>query len=453
MAADFCVWFVRSPRFVRVRKLAVGTCAALFLYSALYGVAFSSLYTREDSRIQAARWIDEHVPANSRIGVERGAFSMRGMIDPEKNPVRIIQTGWLFEFRGFTTCKVELNYLEDQCNLLDYLVIMDINRYQQFTAVPELIPGGAAFYEALVKGELGFDLVRRFKNYPSIGGLEFRDDGSEPTFTGFDHPAVMVFRKKKTEWRGAWTRFQERMATSPYCSDSLLETAASALRAGDLNASLQAISEAKRRFPQEKVVHLLEAETLQRMDRSDGEAMKQYQAGMRDHQTGMGDRHRHRSRVHWVSGMSLFDLGLADLALQVLEEGARQVPSSSQSWLAGQYHLLALNLYDRGEKNWAAELFLLSNRIHPLPKALNLLALIAFDEKEYEKAAEFSEHSLQLDDKQAIVHAWLGQVTANFLNRRSKALFHLRKAIELDPGLEPELTPLIKALEAGDTDS
>ena len=97
--------------------------------------------------------------------------------------------------RGFATCKVRAQlWLEEQlANLLDYLAITDVNRYQHFTAVPELIPGGAAFYEALMKGELGFDLIRRFKNYPSIAGLEFRDDGSEPTFTGFDHPAVMVF--------------------------------------------------------------------------------------------------------------------------------------------------------------------------------------------------------------------------------------------------------------------
>ncbi len=329
LAADFCVWFVRSPRFVRVRKLAVVIFAAVFLYSALYGVAFASLYTREDSRIQAARWMNDHAPATSSIGVERGAFSMRGMVDPEKFQIGAFQTLMLFQFRGFATCKGELYWLKRQLDALDYIVITDVNRYQHFTAVPELIPGGAALYEALVEGDLGFDLVRRFKNYPSIGGLEFRDDGSEPSFTGFDHPAVMVFRKDETEWQAAWTHFQKRMPTSPYCSDPFLETAASALREGDLNASLQAISEAKMRLPQSKVAHLVEAEVLRRMGQSDKEAMERYHTGIVD---------RFRYLCFWASGMSLVELGLPGLSFSVLEEGARQAsqPTSDTSWLANQ---------------------------------------------------------------------------------------------------------------------
>ena len=413
----------------------------MFLYSALYGVAFASLYTREDSRIQAARWIHDHIPANSRIAVERGAFSMKSMIDPEK--FGAFQTSLLFMVRGFATCKGELFWLRNQLANLDYLAITDVNRYQHFTAVPELIPGGAAFYGALVKGELGFDLIRRFKNYPSIAGLEFRDDGSEPTFTGFDHPAVMVFRKNEENWQKGWARLQEQLSAGPYCTDPFLETAASALRVGDLNASLQAISEAKRRFPQSKVAHLVEAETLRRMGRSDSEAMELYRAGTPS---------RRRYLVHWASGMSLVELGLADLAFAILEEGAREVPSSSQSLLADQYFLLAMNLYDRGEREAAANLSLLSTRIHPLSKVFNFLSVIAFNEKSYEKAAEFFEKSLQLDEKQAIVHAGLGQIAAKFLNRPDKALFHLRRAIELDPGLETELAQWIEALEAGNTD-
>ena len=443
LAADFCAWLIRSPSFLRVRKLTTGVSAAAFLYSALYGVAFASLYTRDDSRIQAARWIDEHVPANSSIGVERGAFSMRGMIDPGKFSIRVFQTLMLFEMRGFATCKGELYWLKRQLDALDHIAITDVNRYQHFTAVPELIPGGAAFFEALVEGELGFDLVRRLKNYPSVGGLEFRDDGSEPSFTGFDHPAVMVFRKDEAEWQTAWTRFREGMPTNPNCADSLMETAASALLAGDLNASLQAISEARRRFPRAEVAHLVEAETLRRMGQSDSDAMERYRTGTAN---------RRWYLVHWASGMSLVELGLPDLAVSILEKGAGQVPSSSQSWLADHYSSLAMDLYDRGERIAATKLLLLSTRIHPLPKTYNSLGHIEIRENSFEKAAEFMERSLLLDDKQARVHGGLGQITAEYLGRPEKALVHLRKAVELDPGLEARLAPWISALEAGKTD-
>ena len=445
LAADFCGWFIRSPRFVRVRKLAVGVCVAVFLYSALYGVAFASLYTREDSRIQTARWINDHVPATSSIGVERGAFSMRGMIDPAKFHIGVFQTLMLFKCRGFATCKGELYWLKRQLDLLDYIVITDVNRYQHFTAVPELIPGGAAFYEALVEGDLGFDLIRRSKNYPSIGGMEFRDDGSEPTFTGFDHPAVMVFRKDEEKWQKGWSRLQEQLSTSPYCADPFLETAASALREGDLNASLRAISEAKRQLPQSKVAHLVEAEVLKRMGQSDKEAMELYLTGTVD---------RFQYLYFWASGMSLVELGLPGLSLSVLEEGALKAsPSTSDtSWLANQYSIISLNLYERGAKVTAAELLLLSIRIHPLPKAYNFLSHIALRENSHEIAAEFLEQSLKLDDNQARVHGGLGQILARIPDQREMALFHLRSAVELDPGLETELAQWIAALQAGNTD-
>ena len=39
----------------------------------------------------------------------------------------------------------------------DYIAIVDVNRYRQFTAVPDLYPAAAAFYQKLVAGELGFE--------------------------------------------------------------------------------------------------------------------------------------------------------------------------------------------------------------------------------------------------------------------------------------------------------
>ena len=161
---------------------------------------------------------------------------------------------------------------------------------------------------------------------------------------------------------------------------------------------------------------------------------------------------RFRFLYFWASGMSLVELGLPDLAFSVLEEGARQATQSTgdnTSWLANQYSILSRNLYDRGAKVTATKLLLLSIRIHPLPKAFNSLSLIAFREDNHEKAAEFLEQSLQLDDKQAWVHGGLGQILATAPDLGDRALFHLRKAIELDPGLEAELAQLIAALEAG----
>ncbi len=431
LSADFCVWFIRSPQLVRARKLAIGICAAIFMYSTIYGVAFASLYTREDSRIQAARWIDKHIPANSRIGVERGGFSMRGMINSEKYSVRVINMGMLFTLRGFTTCKREFIFLQDKLRDLDYIAITDVNRYQQFTAAPELVPGGAAFYQTLVDGELGFDLVQRFKHYPSLGSIAFKDDGREPTFVGFDHPTVMIFKKNTTYQQGI-AHLQKQSSTNPHCVDSLLETACSALQAGDLDQSLLATKRAIAQFPQSKIAYLIAVEIHRQRGEEARELHRAYWAEVA--------RSLYPYLLLWGSGSSLLDLGLTDLALSVLEEGTRRVTPGREVEIANLYIVLAYHLYDRQEKEEAAKVILLSTQIHPLPMAYNFLANIAVVEEDYKQAVGYFEQSLQIDDKQAEVHATIGKITARFLNDQPRALYHFQKALELDPKLEADLS-------------
>ncbi|MXZ10162.1 MAG: tetratricopeptide repeat protein [Gemmatimonadetes bacterium] len=436
LSADFCIWFIRSPQFVRVRKLAIGICAAIFMYSTIYGVAFASLYTREDSRIQAARWIDKHIPANSRIGVERGGFSMREMINSEKYSVRPIKMGALFALRGFATCKAEFIFVQNQLRHLDYIAITDVNRYQQFTAAPELVPGGAAFYQALVDGEVGFDLVQRFRHYPSLGSIAFKDEGSEPTFVGFDHPTVMIF-KKNTAYQQGIAHLQKQSSTNPHCVDSPLETACSALQAGDLDQSLLAARRAIAQFPQSKIAHLIASEIHRQ--RGDGEAGELSQIYLTEIARNLNSHW-----LLWGSGQSLLELGMTDLTLSVLEEGTQQIVPGKEVEAANLYIVLAYSLYERQEEEEAAKVFLFSTQIHPLPLAYNSLANIALQGEDYKQAAGYIEQSLQLDDKQAGVHATIGKLTARFLNNKPKALYHFQRALELDPKLEADLSEWVE---------
>lgn len=436
LTADFCAWLVRAPRFVWVRRLGIAICSAVFIYSATYGIAFASLYTEEDSRIQAARWIDKHIRATSHIGVERGGFSMRGLIDSKKYAVRTINTGTLFGLRGFLTCQAELTYLRSQLRDLEYLVIIDANRYKQFIAAPELVPGGTTFYQLLMTGELGFDLVQRFRHYPTLGSIAFKDDDSEPTFTGFDHPTVRIFKKRDdAAWQRGWALLQERLSANPHCVDSLLATASSTLQSGDLHPSLQTTRQVIAQVPQSKLAHLIQAEIYRQMGRATHEAVAPYNAEAKKRNNG--------HLISWASGMSLVDLGLTDLALFVLDSGTRQAPYFSRVGvvnMAKAYAHLAIMLHDRKQKEVAEKVFTLSIQIHPLPVAYFNLAVIALDDKDYKQAATYLEQTLQLDANQANAHAILGRIRAAFLPDPDKARHHIKKAIELAPNLEAELS-------------
>ena len=441
LTADFCVWLLHSPRILQVRKLAIAAIAALLVYSASYGIAFAGIYAEEDSRIEAARWIDERIPANSRIGLEKGAFTMRGMVG-NKHRVRLLSTSMPFTMRGYATCQTELVWLQDQFGDSDYLAILDVNRYQQFTAVPELIPGGAAFYQALVDEELGFDLVHRVKRYPSVAGLVFKDDGSDPSFTGYDHPAVMIFKKRdEAAWQEGLERLGARLSSSVHCVDPFLEAAVSALREGDPERSLVWTGMATRKLPQNSIPHLIEADLLPRLGRSDQEASEAYH---------FDSRRPDRTPAYTIlgTGMSLFGLGMNDLAMSALETGVSATKEDdrvSGRSMARIYLRLAEYLEDDLElKHEAVEVLLMSTRLHPMPLAYNRLAGGALEREDYERSAQYLEHSLLLDPGQANVHATLGRIAVE-MDDPATALRRFERAIELNPALEGSLGPWVTA--------
>ena len=97
----------------------------------------------------------------------------------------------------------------------DYIFIPTAHQYMQTTRLPERYPLTTVYYRDLLgcpadkdiiwcyrvaepgmfKGSLGFDLVATFEDYPTIGPLVINDQNSEESFTFYDHPKVLVFKK------------------------------------------------------------------------------------------------------------------------------------------------------------------------------------------------------------------------------------------------------------------
>jgi hypothetical protein len=50
-------------------------------------------------------------------------------------------------------------------------------------------------YRDLLDGKLGFSVVKTFKTYPRLFGVEINDDAAEMTFKLFDHPRVYILRR------------------------------------------------------------------------------------------------------------------------------------------------------------------------------------------------------------------------------------------------------------------
>ncbi|MCH7871077.1 MAG: anthranilate synthase component I, partial [Planctomycetes bacterium] len=128
------------------------------------GVGVSRLYLYPDSRIEAARWIRDNVPEGSAIGIERGGFSMRSLIDPKRYDTRILNTSVLFEARGrcvtIRSARDDSTRTEEADDPLA-LLQAELERHDR-ARLPNLprFVGGAVGYAA-------YDTVRYYEHLPN----------------------------------------------------------------------------------------------------------------------------------------------------------------------------------------------------------------------------------------------------------------------------------------------
>jgi hypothetical protein len=301
LAAEFLVWLWNAGT---RRWLWRGLATLTLAHAVVYGLAYTNVWTTEDSRIQAGRWMAANVPPGARIGVERGAFPMLPMIDTTRHEPVSFGFGLLFNARGNLLCRTEVELIERDLDRIDYIAIIDANRLTNLAAAPEVMPVLASFYEALQDGRLGYRLVQRFKTYPEVAGLRFEDDDAEYTFIGFDHPAVLIYeRGPEPQATAAWSRWRSEISAASYCADEAITAGVAALDGGDWNRA-DSLFTATGTSSSQALVGLLSI--ISRM------------------QSGQAYEAEEDLTVHDLIGFSLVDLGLHDMAVTVLELIARR---------------------------------------------------------------------------------------------------------------------------------
>ena len=381
--------------------------ALLSLSTISYGLAFTHIYAVKDSRLQAARWLDVHGAHN--IGLEKGAFSLHKLIDDShSSDLNILN---LFYTGPYMLCSQRATYLHQRAQRLDYLALIDVNRYRQFTAAPARYPVAASFYRRLYAGKLGYDPVARFKIYPSLFGFPWRDDHYEPSFLGYDHPAVLIFARN-ADFDSAFARWQRDIATASHCPDRPLAAIATALNRNDL-ARARALVEALFATPViSPLTHLLAAETFQRLDQPDlvRQARRTYALPLATHLRNTPTIHR----IPGATAAACAELGLPDLALKQLQDGIDEsvfYPVGAMSDMADTYIAVAQILLAHSHLDHMRQALKLSIKIFAKPAAYNTLARSAYFTRDYSRARTLWQRSLALDPAQANIRQALDQLT------------------------------------------
>lgn len=170
----------------------------LLISAVVWTCSFVSIFSRNHTRVQATNWILENVPEGSALALEHWdeAVPLFGL---EK--YKHIEMP-LFELPDDDKKWAMIN---SRLSEADYIIIssnklyVPLQRLDDCNKYKKCYPKASRYYKDLFSGKLGFEMIAEFTSYPKIPSLpksfEFLDDTADESFSVYDHPKVMIFKK------------------------------------------------------------------------------------------------------------------------------------------------------------------------------------------------------------------------------------------------------------------
>lgn len=198
-AATSPKWWDRIGRRLPVRPsqpLTLAIAAFVVIGTLVYALAFSSIYSRANSRIQASRWMYQNLPQGSVLANEHWddwlpIGGLDGYISyGDQGMFRAV------EMRNYEDDNPDkLNWMVENLTQANYIVLSSNRLYDSIPRLPVRYPLTSRYYKMLFNGELGFERVKEFTSYPTLLGIQIPDQGAEESFSVYDHPRVQIFQK------------------------------------------------------------------------------------------------------------------------------------------------------------------------------------------------------------------------------------------------------------------
>lgn len=165
----------------------------IFIFTLLiWPLAFMSIYTRPHTRVLASEWIYQNVPPGAKILTEYWDDGLPLTLDAQ-HVSSIYPSQQLSLFDQDTPEK--WIKISQQLADSDYVIISSGRVYTQIPKLPNRYPVTELYYKLLFNGQLGFSKVAQVTSYPTFLGISADDHLADETFTVYDHPKVMIFKK------------------------------------------------------------------------------------------------------------------------------------------------------------------------------------------------------------------------------------------------------------------
>ena len=175
------------------KKLGKLISVVVVLLTILWTIAFFLIYTREQTRITASRWIYENINPGADILTEHWDDGLPLTINSNNPSQYKIDQLAIYDEDN----ENKVNYFSDKLSEADFVVINSRRLYGTLINLDDKYPITQRYYKLLFSGKLGYEKVAEFSSYPRLLGFEINDDRSEETFQVYDHPKVMIFGNTK----------------------------------------------------------------------------------------------------------------------------------------------------------------------------------------------------------------------------------------------------------------
>lgn len=211
------------------RVLGVVGVVAVLAGNCLYALAYLNVYRHPHPWVQTTAWLCRSLPPRSSILVEHWDDPLpliQGTRDLGCYSRHDINT--LPAYSRDTTQKLETLLAELERN--DYLVLASNRLYNTIPRLPDRYPLTSRYYQLLLGERLGFEAVYFAAVYPSLFGWDIVDDTftdpllprpkllaqeeakrhrlvlgrADESYSVYDHPLAMVFRKTRSLTRGEY---------------------------------------------------------------------------------------------------------------------------------------------------------------------------------------------------------------------------------------------------------
>ncbi len=167
--------------------------AAVVGGTAVWALAFMSIYTRPHSSVTASEWFHDAVPEGARVLEEDWDEGF-----PFAFPGRPAERYKIVQFPFYENDSPEkMAKLARGLAETDWVVLQTKRLYGAVTRVPEKFPLTNRAFRLLFAGDLGYTLVREVASRPSLFGIQVPDELADESFTVYDHPKVLFFENTR----------------------------------------------------------------------------------------------------------------------------------------------------------------------------------------------------------------------------------------------------------------